>query len=57
MENETGIVVKISESFNIQLERKLIDLKESGVKKTKAQYIVELAMAEFLHRTIQKEIK
>ena len=54
MEEKTGIVVKISESFNIKLERYLIDLKEAGVKKTKSELISELAELALHQKTVKK---
>jgi hypothetical protein len=56
MERTIKMQVDVPESFSRAIEHKLIDLKETGVKKTKAQYIIELAQAEFLSRTIKKEI-
>ena len=51
MEVLTGIVIKLPETFNIALERRLIDLKEKGVRKTKAQLIAELAQRQLLKET------
>lgn len=57
MEETIGINLELPVKFSIDLDRKLLDLKETGVKKTKAQYIVELAQAELLHRTSKIEIR
>ena len=54
MADETGIVVKLSESFNIKLERYLIDLKETGVRKTKSELIAELAETMLLQKIVKK---
>ena len=56
-EKEKGLVVNLTESFSIKLARYLLDLRETGVKKTKAQILVELAEQALLHRTTQREIK
>jgi hypothetical protein len=56
-EKEKGLVVNLTESFSIKLARYLLDLRETGVKKTKAQILVELAEEALLKRTTQKEIK
>lgn len=49
MEETIGINLELPIKFSTELDRKLIDLKESGVRKSKAQYIIELAQAAFLH--------
>jgi hypothetical protein len=47
MENEIGIVVKVSQDFDFKLKQYLLDLEKTGVKKTKAQLIIELAQVGF----------
>ena len=54
MEVLTGIVIKIPEKFNLELEQHLLDLKKVGVKKTKADLISELAQRGLLR---EKTIK
>ena len=53
MEAYTLIQIKLPEKFNIALERRIIDLKEIGVKKTKAQLVCELAQIGLLNSKIE----
>jgi hypothetical protein len=55
MDETIGINLELPVKFSLDIDRALIDLKETGVKKTKAQYIIELAQAEFLQRTVNKK--
>jgi 3-methyladenine DNA glycosylase/8-oxoguanine DNA glycosylase len=57
MEETVGINLELPIKFSIELDRKLLDLRESGVKKTKAQYIIELAQIAFLSKKANAEIK
>jgi hypothetical protein len=51
MENEIGIVVKVTQDFDFKLKQYLLDLEKTGVKKTKAQLIIELAQVGFMQET------
>jgi hypothetical protein len=57
MENTVKIQIDLPESFSFEIDRKLIDFKESGIRKTKAQYIIELAQMAFLQKTVNHEIE
>ena len=52
MEETIGINLELPVKFSFELDRKLLDLKESGVRKSKAQYIIELAQTAFLQKTV-----
>jgi len=52
MENTIKIQIDLPESFSYEIDRKLIDLRETGVRKSKAQYIIELAQTAFLQKTV-----
>lgn len=52
MEEGIGINLVLPKEFSIKLDRHLIDLKEKGVKTTKAELILKLARIGFL-----KEVK
>jgi 3-methyladenine DNA glycosylase/8-oxoguanine DNA glycosylase len=54
MEPTVKVQVDLPESFSKLLDHKLIDMKESGVRKSKAQYIVELAQIAFLQKQVSK---
>ena len=42
--NETiGINLELPLDFSVELDRILIDFKETGIRKSKAQFIIELA--------------
>jgi hypothetical protein len=47
MEETIGINLELPKNFSYELDQKLLDLKTTGVKKTKAQYIIELAQLAF----------
>ena len=47
MEDEIGIVVKVSKDFDFKLKQYLLDLEKIGVKKTKAQLIIKFAQIGF----------
>lgn len=57
MERTIKMQVDLPESFSNEIEKKLLDMRQSGVRKSKAQYIVELAQEAFLKRTVNKEIR
>lgn len=58
MKMETiGINLELPLSFSIALDRKLIDLREAGVRKTKAQYIIELAETALHQKQMNTEIR
>ena len=50
MEEKIGINLELPKDFSLQIDRYLIDLKEIGVKKTKAELIIELAKIGFKTR-------
>jgi len=52
MEETIGINLELPVKFSFELDRKLLDLKETGVRKSKAQYIIELAQTAFLQKTV-----
>jgi hypothetical protein len=47
MEDGTLIQIFLDKEFNQEIDRKLLELKETGVKKSKATYIKELAQLAF----------
>ncbi len=47
MERLVKMQIDIPESFSFDIEKKLLDFRQSGIKKTKAQYIIELAQTAF----------
>jgi hypothetical protein len=51
MENEIGIVVKVSQDFDFKLKQYLLDLEKIGVKKTKAQLIIEFAQVGYIQES------
>jgi len=53
MEVEIGIVVKVPKGFDFELKQYLLDLERDGVKKTKAQLIIELAQIGFKNEVIK----
>jgi hypothetical protein len=57
MERTVKMQIDVPEGFSKELDHKLIDLKEGGVRKSKAQYIVELAQEAFLKKQVNAEIK
>jgi len=57
MEETIGINLELPVKFSFELDRKLLDMKESGVRKSKAQYIIELAQMAFLQKIVNAEIK
>lgn len=56
-EETTGIVVNLTESFKLKLDRYLLDLREEGIKKTKSDLIPELAEEALLKRMVNHTIK
>jgi hypothetical protein len=54
MEEKIGINLLIPIEFSIELDRHLIDLKESGVRKSKAELIIEMARIGFSHEKQKK---
>lgn len=44
-----GINFILPEQFSYELDQYLLDLKTTGVRKSKSQYIIELAQSAFLH--------
>jgi len=56
MEKTIGINLEIPEQFSYELDQYLLDLKTTGVRKSKAQYIIELAQRAFLHDKCCDEI-
>jgi hypothetical protein len=57
MEETIGINLELPKEFSIKLDRYLIDLKEFGVKKTKAQLIINLAELGLLTEKREIEIR
>lgn len=57
MEEIIGINLELPKEFSYQLDRKLLKMKETGVRKSKAQYILELAQLAFHLDKINTEIK
>jgi hypothetical protein len=57
MERTIKIQVDVPESFSFEIDKKILDLRQSGVRKSKAQYIVELAQESFLKKQVNAEIK
>ena len=53
MEDTIGINLELPKEFSFELDKKLIELKETGVKKTKAQYIIELAQLALHQKTVK----
>lgn len=51
MEETIGINLELPKEFSIKLDRHLIDLKEKGCKKSKADLIIELAQIAFNKET------
>ena len=56
-EDTIGIILELPVQFSYALDRKLQVMKESGVRKSKSQFIIELATTELLHRTVKTEAK
>ena len=48
MEETIGINLELPKEFSIELDRHLIDLKEMGVRKSKAELIIEFARIAWL---------
>ena len=57
MERTIKMQIDVPEDLSFEIDRKLIDLRESGVKRTKAQYIIELAQLAFHFKQVNTEIK
>lgn len=58
MEETIGINLELPKDFSFELDQKLLDLKTTGVRKSKAQYVIELAQRAFLHdKCVDNEIK
>jgi hypothetical protein len=55
MDETIGINLELPKDFSIKLDRHLIDLKEKGCKKTKADLIIELARMALNHETNGKK--
>lgn len=55
MEDIIWIRIPIPKDFSIKLDRHLIDLKEKGCKKSKAELIIELARMALNHETNGKK--
>jgi hypothetical protein len=53
MKDIIWIRLALPKDFSLQVDRMLIDMKEKGVKKTKANKIVELARVGFLNEIIK----
>ena len=51
MDETIGINLELPKEFSIKLDRHLIDLKEKGVKTSKAELIIKLAQIAFLKET------
>jgi hypothetical protein len=47
-----SVQIFIDETFNLKLKQHLLDLEKTGVRKTKAQRIAELAWIGLLHEKI-----
>ena len=47
MDETIGINLELPKEFSIKLDRYLIDLKEKGVKTSKAELIIKLAQLGF----------
>jgi hypothetical protein len=54
MEETIKIQIDLPSDFSFALDRKLQELKETGVRKSKAQYIIELAQLALYQKTIKK---
>lgn len=57
MEETTKILIDLPNEFSFALDRKLQELKETGVRKSKAQYIIELAQTELHRRLLTKNVE
>jgi hypothetical protein len=57
MERSKLIQLRIPEQFDYKLNMYLIELRRTGVDKSKATLILELAEQMLLKRTAKKEIK
>ena len=53
MDDIIGINLELPKEFSFELDRKLLELKESGVRKSKAQYIIELAQLALHQKTMR----
>jgi hypothetical protein len=56
MERTIKMQVDLPESFSNEIEKKLLDMRQSGVRKSKAQYIVELAQIAFLQKQVKADL-
>lgn len=56
MDEIIGINLELPKDFSFELDQKLLNLKTTGVRKSKAQYIIELARRAFLHDKSCEEI-
>lgn len=54
MEETVKIQIDLPSEFSYSLDRKLQELKESGVRKSKAQYIIELAQIALHQITVKR---
>lgn len=57
MEEIIKIQIDIPAKFSYELDSKLLDLKTTGVRKSKAQYIIELAQLAFHQKKTKSEIQ
>ena len=49
-----GINFILPEQFSYELDQYLLDLKTVGIRKSKSQYIIELAQRAFLQEKVNK---
>jgi len=47
MADEVGLVVKVPKDFDIKLRTYLLELERMGIKKTRAEMVIKLAIIGF----------